>query len=679
MEVILTCFLCRLPLNPSHTQHYVLQETVQNGIGAGKLLLRDRMNEFNSRSYDLQALTVHCGCWSIAERALQLKSFSQHWLDRFSRYLFNLSPFLIQIPFAYQAGDLDADLFVVMDDNDERAVSRGQFPVPLAPELTQRIYDFLDQEEDVVNLSEVLRYGPSPRRWKELGRKYDLEDGANCEVNVRTIAKKIMRNPPGRYPRTANYRTIWDNVRMVATAMEQTVNLVQVPRHMYVPYAAVLDRSLPKLAKRYALPTKDVSQLTFTFDGSILSGIILNGILVGYKGQTWSSVRVNSIKGLHIAAVGGRFVAIQVKDSNGWQLQWHGLPPTNGTFSRLEWKSSRTELLISYDKDKKMIELACRIDIDQHVLFPTTQVPVDLSLTLSCLYDRHKRSHGLYPLWTFTTDFRQVTAVNAYMNPVWGQFAVSALEFVCKDTVHLLGPSITSDVKLSFLLLPDETITTVSVGSAPDDGNLALTFTTNKNRSVTFGDPSAEISHSVANVAGIAIGKSLLDHHMSAFGIFQSPQRPVVHPLRDKVAGNHQYWTSTVIPSIPPFMGLQSTAPLNAISMIQAFQATALGPVTGLLLFYRDRCPSALGELTIRSATHTLEPGEDIQGIAISYLSDESGHRIYCIELLNTAKGRKLSSLDLLRPCKFSLAFTDFCLRQCTWDPGNMEKYLLLV
>jgi hypothetical protein len=121
-----------------------------------------------------------------------------------------------------------------------------------------------------------------------------------------------------------------------------------------------------------------------------------------------------------------------------------------------------------------VIEIACRNDTGQHTLFPT-QTPVDLSLTLSCLYDRHKRSHGLYPLWTFTIDFRQVIAVNAYINPLWGQFAVSALEFVCKDRVQLLGESSTTDLKLSFPLFPKEIVTTLSVGSAPDDGNMALT------------------------------------------------------------------------------------------------------------------------------------------------------------------------------------------------------------
>jgi hypothetical protein len=92
-----------------------------------------------------------------------------------------------------------------------------------------------------------------------------------------------------------------------------------------------------------------VSQLTFTFDGFILSGIIFNGTLVGYKGQTWVPVRVDGLKGLYIAALSGCLTAIQVKDVDGWQRQWYGLCPENGTFSCLEWESSRSDLLISYD------------------------------------------------------------------------------------------------------------------------------------------------------------------------------------------------------------------------------------------------------------------------------------------------------------------------------------------
>lgn len=630
--VVLICSLCKLQLNASHSRHYVLREAVQNGIGTGKLLLRDRVHAFNAHGNDLQTPVAHCGCWSIAMRALQMDRFSQRWIEHFSVYLVNIFPFLTQAPFTYPTGDLDADIFVVMSNKGGRAVSRGQFPIPLAPELIQKIYSFLDQEEDIVNLREVLRYGPSPRQWKELGCKYNLEGSADFEVNVRTLVKKVLRNPPGRYPRTANYRAVWDSVRMVATAMERPIELVQVPRHINVPYAAVLDRSLPNLVKRYALPTKDASQLTFTFDGFILRGIVFNGTLVGYTGQTWVPVRVDGLKGLHIAALGGCFAAIQIKDVNGWQRQWYGQCPEKGTFSRLEWESSRSELLISYD-DSKVIELACRNDTDQHTLFPT-QTPVDLSLSLTCLYDRHKRSHGLQPLWTFMIDFGHVIAVNAYIEPIWGQFALCALEFVCKDRVHLLGSPTISDFKLSFPLLPEEFLTTLSVGSASDDGHLALTFTTSRNRSVTFGDTYAEVSHSVANVAGIAVGKSFLDKHISVLGIFQSPQRPVVHPLRGGVVvKERQYWTSTVDFDTSPSMALQSTAPLTAITMIKAFQARTQGPVTGLLLYYSDRCPAVLGELTIESATQIMEPGEDVRGLTISYLSKGSTCLIYRIKI----------------------------------------------
>ncbi|KAB8212970.1 hypothetical protein BDV33DRAFT_210656 [Aspergillus novoparasiticus] len=633
MNVILPCFLCKLQLNASHSRHYVLQEAVQKGIGTGKLLLRDRVDAFNARGNDLQTPVVHCGCWSIAARALQMDCFSQLWIDRFSGYIINMFPFLIQAPFTCPTGDLDANIFVVMLDEGSKAIDRGHFPILLPPEIIQKIYSFLDQEEDIVNLSEVLHYGPSPRQWNELGRKYNLDASADSEFNVRTLVKKILRNPPGRYPRTAHYRTVWNNVRMIATAMERPIDLVPVPRHINVPYAAVLDRSLPNMAKRYAIPTKDVSHLTFTFNGFILSGIIFNGTLVGCPGQIWVSVRVAGLKGLHVAALGGCFVATLIKDMNDWQRRWHGQCPENGTFSRLEWESSRSSLLISHDKGSKVIELACRDERDSHTLFPT-QNPVDLSLSLICLYDRHKRNHGLHPLWTFTIDFRQVIAVNTYIEPTWGQFALCALEFVCKDRVHLLGPPTTTGLKLAFPLLPEEFLTALSVGSASDDGHLALTFTTSKNRSVTFGEPCVEISHSLANVAEIAVGKSYLDQHISVLGIFQSPQRQVVRPHRGGLALNgRQYWTSTIDFNISPSMALQSTAPLTGISMIQAFQARKQGPVTGLLLHYRDRYPAVLGELTVESVTQTVEPDEDVRGLTISYPSEGSSCHIYCIKI----------------------------------------------
>ncbi|KAE8309740.1 hypothetical protein BDV41DRAFT_580152 [Aspergillus transmontanensis] len=242
-------------LNASHSQHYVLQEAVQNGTGTGKLLLRDHVDAFNARVNDLQTPVVHCGCWSIAARALQMDCGSQLWIDRFSGYIINMFPFLTQAPFTCPKGDLDVNIFVVMRNEGVKAIDGSHFPIVLPPEVIQKFYSFLDQEEDIVNLREALHYGPSPRQWNEYGRKYNLDTSADSEFNVRTLVKKILRNPPGRYPRTANYRTVWDNVRMIATAMERPIDLVPVPRYINVPYAAVLNRSLPNMAKRYAIPT----------------------------------------------------------------------------------------------------------------------------------------------------------------------------------------------------------------------------------------------------------------------------------------------------------------------------------------------------------------------------------------------------------------------------------------
>lgn len=172
-------------------------------------------------------------------------------------------------PLTCPTGDLDVNIFVVMRDEGVKAIDGGHFLIVLSPEVIQKIYSFLDQEVDIVNLREVLHYGPSPRQWNEFGRKYNLDASADSEFNVRTIVKKILRNPPGRYPYTANYRTVWDNVRMIATAMERPIDLVPVSRHIYVPYAAALDRSLPNMAKGYAILTVRVPYTCSRYDSSL--------------------------------------------------------------------------------------------------------------------------------------------------------------------------------------------------------------------------------------------------------------------------------------------------------------------------------------------------------------------------------------------------------------------------
>ncbi|KAK6828864.1 hypothetical protein RU639_003358 [Aspergillus parasiticus] len=105
-------------------------------------------------------------------------------------------PFLTQAPFTCPTGDLDVNIFVVMRDEGVKAINGGHFPIVLPPEVIQKIYSFLDQE-DIVNLREALHYGPSPRQWNECGRKYNLDASADSEFNVRTPVKKILRNPPG--------------------------------------------------------------------------------------------------------------------------------------------------------------------------------------------------------------------------------------------------------------------------------------------------------------------------------------------------------------------------------------------------------------------------------------------------------------------------------------------------
>lgn len=110
--------------------------------------------------------------------------FGQPWIDRFSGYIINMFSFLIQASFTCPTGDLDVNIFVVMRDEGVKAIDGGHFLIVLSPEVIQKIYSFLDQEVDIVNLREVLHYGPRPRQWNEFGRKYNLDASADSEFNV---------------------------------------------------------------------------------------------------------------------------------------------------------------------------------------------------------------------------------------------------------------------------------------------------------------------------------------------------------------------------------------------------------------------------------------------------------------------------------------------------------------
>lgn len=118
-----------------------------------------------------------------------------------------------------------------------------------------------------------------------------------------------------------------------------------------VPYSATLVTERPTF--RYAMQINNVRYITFWFNRfgrhQYLKGIALNGTLFGYTGQIRHTVRVASLRGLHVTVAREDIVAVQVKDIRGWLSDWYGLLPAKGLFIVLKCDSSQSEFMVLYN------------------------------------------------------------------------------------------------------------------------------------------------------------------------------------------------------------------------------------------------------------------------------------------------------------------------------------------
>lgn len=179
------------------------------------------------------------------------------------------------------------------------------------------------------------------------------------------------------------------------------------------------------------------------------------------------------------------------------------------------------------------------------------------------------------------------------------------------------------------------------------------------------------------------------EQHLSFFGIFCGPRRPLVYPSQEKPISNWQIWTTPVYsPSI--CLSVQSTAPLSGISLIRVFQNPLAGSINGLLLCYYDRFPAVLGSLSGESTIAALEPGEHVNGLKVGYrfcsvcsiqffvgnrslsfghtvpsnldrqLRDVSCVLLFDVHIKLNVLGRELPSLDLFALRQLPYPFSNF-------------------
>ncbi|KOC07048.1 hypothetical protein AFLA70_559g000451 [Aspergillus flavus AF70] len=634
MEISLECPLCGQALNISQEHHHVLKETESKD---GTLLVREPVVDLRVRS--LSEICVHSGCWTTAERIVTPRHLDGKWLGLFMSHLSLLSPFMLKVPFQLSTGRLDHDVFVPVKDVEGPQPQPSSHFLRCPTEIIHKIFSYLNRDRDVFSFWEYLGKAPSPMQHREIGHRYQLRDDALMEISVPILLKNIFQSPAARYPYAANYIVVLENTQILVESVEKPLKPVPVPRNVRLSNAATLPET--ELSVRYAVLAQDVGFISLWFDSlgqfPSLCGIVLNGHLIGRLGSVQHAVRVKKLKGLHIAIIGDHIVAVRIKDMGGWLQSWCGVCPSEGNFTCLQWDSPQSELVVSHNH-RQLTQVGYRNDTNQQCIY-ATNTAVDPSFSWAYLHDKHNPNHGLRPLQTLTTDFREVQGVNAYVNPLSGQFALTALEFVGRTGTTFLGLQSSPVVKLAFPLMQGEIFVGLSFGTSPGGGHLTITFITNLNRAVTFGEASTEILFSAANVAGISVGSSLLDHHLSVFGVLKSPKRPIVTMTGNNNSIHRQYWVTKAhlgIPYLPAQMVLSSAAPLAGITCMQAFYDRNRQSITGLMIYYYNRPPSILGELYEPLARHKLQSQCEIQGLKFSYSSFCGWVQIHFLELLTT-------------------------------------------
>lgn len=347
------CPLCKHDLDCIQTFHFLLEEGVQeDGHGTGELIRRHYMDiRSMTEAERSQEVTVHVYCWLIAERVFRKVCYDQAWIDELKGYLHYLSPFMTKAPFQQETDSLDFDVCSVLKPEYRRKEVRARFCLPLPTEIIQRIYRFLDDEEDIINLDDVLLIGPCLEQWRELGYKFMLADDLDPRMNVITLIQNTRRRPQGRYPKTANYRTIWRNIELIWRVMESPLVTENLARN--APVLHHVKHEDHHGCVRHAIMLPGTLYIVFMFkecqDLQTLCGMVFNGRLIGHEGPIWKPVYVTFLKGLKIASLGKHIVGIQIRDSFGWQPTWHGDCLHRSSYTTFEWASRSSELVASYD------------------------------------------------------------------------------------------------------------------------------------------------------------------------------------------------------------------------------------------------------------------------------------------------------------------------------------------
>lgn len=410
------CPLCQCDLHAAQTWHYLLEEgTEEDGSRTGQPVHRHFMEMIRLTEEERsQETTVHDYCWWIVMRIFRKVNFDQAWIDQFKSYIHLLSPFMQEAPFCDESDTLDLDVFMTFKTASRKEKTQRPLYIPLPPEAIQRIYRFLDREEDIINLDDTLSVGPCPKQWRELGFKYMLADDLDPRENIKTLIRNLQEQPKSRFPKTTNYRIIWANVEILWTVMDTLLVITNVPADALVAHGIKVDDYHNSV--RYAIGLRGAHYIIFMFsetqDIQVLCGIAINGRTIGHEGPIWRFVQVTSLTGLRIAYVENHFVGIQIKDNLSWQDKWHGERPEYSACTTFEWDSRSSEIVASHDvgSSAKLYR--------EVILLTTTRVIKSQNSDIGFLLGRHTQPEWLVSepgCWSRLPESTQSIAHNLYI------------------------------------------------------------------------------------------------------------------------------------------------------------------------------------------------------------------------------------------------------------------------
>lgn len=345
------CPLCRRKTDYIQTFHFLLRENQIDGVATGDLVrrhwtdIRDMTEEQRS-----DEITIHDYCWWITQRVFKKEHIDQMWVDEFTEHVLLLAEFLRPVPFRDEPHTLDNDIFAILKSKPAAVRHRTLANIPLPPETLQLIYSFLTNEYDIINLRLVLPIGPSWQQWKDLGRKYMLKDDLDPEINITILLQNLEQMPESRYPRTANYRTVWDNIELIREIMENPIKTQKLPDNVEISRRATCGKATNFIRMSIELP--QILYLAFVSDKISgtprLCGMMINGLMIGSQDGTWNSAQATCLRELRVVIANDCIAGMHLKDRIGWQDPWEGQLPDARSQS-LKLYCGDDKLVVSYD------------------------------------------------------------------------------------------------------------------------------------------------------------------------------------------------------------------------------------------------------------------------------------------------------------------------------------------